>query len=1314
MSSCFNGDWHARQLRVFVAALGIALLALAAGSATHAQTIDGDEPFMSGAAERTSFGTTPLRLGHRTEGFGQEASETAIGGRGATDLGGGIGFVDGQFRISNESRFGTNLGGGVRWYADDFLTGSPRILGISGWYDGQETVRNNYFNQGGVSFESLGEFIDLRLNANIPFEDEKSGDEVIVTGDLNFIGNSLAQGTLIPTDVALRVVDFEVAARVLDLNAWVYGGGYQFDGAGVSEFGPKGGVRGYITNDLLVDVSVTDDDVFGTNTVFQIVWTPGRTGAGPTSWIHTLGDRMREQVYRNTYIATQQVDRAGSIALTDAAGDALRIVHVASNAAADGDGTFERPLNSLTTIQGNSQQGDVILVRAGSQFTGQTATIINEQRLLGEGGGNTHAVVTSELGTVTLPETFAGALNTARPTITNNGITDSVLFSSSTADAATFSPMEVSNFDFFGGANAITSSTGVGAVSINRLLIDGTAGNAIDLTPITEILATTQRLRFSPNIDEVTFTNIGGDDIHLDAGPAPPATTQIVEQIVISDIESDDGDGVGINLINTRRAATITNIDWNGGASGLGALRIQNAGVQAGVTLNGTNAITGGVTSDPDNQGYAIKLVGGAAATHNITGTTIDDTGGDSIIVEGGASNMNFTGRINQITNATSILSVEGGHTGSLQFTELTADAGVIRATVGDGLQFDTANGVYTFNDEVEFIGTTSAVNVQDGSGVLTFTNGQFLNTTGATITFDGGTANMTFTGKIEQNQNALVLNVIDGHDGTLVFNDIAADPGVIEATNGEGLFFENADGAYTFNDKVTLNGGNAHIEIRGTGDAANGSEGTFNFVDADITNPSTDAAVIIDDSEAIFTYSGTIASNNADAVVFTNNSGGSATFNTTIDSTQGILIQDNSAGTILFADAVTLTGTGAGIRILENSGANVSFGDTVDSALQLLIQDNTAGTFAFTGQVTLTGTSNGVTILNNTGGSTSFNNIDITKTGAATGFVATSAGTGHTVTVTGNDNNITTATGVALNLNNIAAGGAGINFESVSSNGAANGIIINNVTGGPVNIGSGVAAAGGGGSILNSSGNAVVVTNSANVTLNRLNIDTATGDGIEINHSNGASNVTVTNTEISNTGALGIDYNRTGTANAVTRLFLTGNTIDATADEGIGIEVGGTSTANITINGNNQVTNSSGDEALAIATVGGAGKTLNLLVDGNSFTNSDATAATMSLLAGGTGAVNATVTNNTLTNNNAAGLAANLNSNGPGALLRLNLDANIAVVANAAATDYMLTETGGSEFRVQSVIDVDARNVGDVSVGAGITDDPGPIPQPQ
>jgi hypothetical protein len=1250
---------------------------LASGLA-HAQTPDSSEPFTSGAAGRTTLGSTPLRIWHRTEGFGQEASETAFGGRAAVDLAGAVGFMDGQFRISNESRFGTNIGGGVRWYADDFLTGAPRILGVTGWYDGQETFLDNYFNQAGVSFESLGEFIDLRLNANLPFEDQKSGDMSFVTGGLSFAGNSLSQITLTPTDVSLRVVDFEAAARVLDLNAWVYGGGYQMDGNGISEAGAKAGVRGYLTNDLAVDVGVTDDEVFGTNTVFQIIWTPGRTGAGPTSWIHTLADRMREPVYRNTYIATDQVQFEGSMALTDGTGDALNIVHVDSSAAEGGDGTFERPFNDLAEVTLNTQQGDIILAHHDSVFTGQSVSLKDSQRFLGEGDRNgdglreQQLITTSQLGTIAIPATSTAADTGAIPLI-QNAAASAIILAGGNDEVSTLAEIEVSNFRITGGVNAITSPGGVGDVNINRLDIANTTGNAIQLTALTETLANNNtQSRFTPTIDDVTFTGVDLDDINIDA---TTAQATIVETVTISDITSDNGDGVGINLIGLNRAATITNFDWDGdntsvAGSGIGALRIANSGTQGNVTLNGTNNITGGIEGVAlGAQGYAILLENNSGDL-TATGTTITNMGGDSVIVDGGSGDLNFTGRIVQTENAASVLSVDG-HTGALTFTERVANQGVVQATIGDGLQFNDADGAYTFNDEVELIGTSNAVNVTGGEGAITFLNAEFTNTTADTLTFNGGEMAMTLTGRILQNNNFAVLSVSNGHDGRLEFNELTNNAGVIEANNGTGLVFANADGAYVFNDEVDLSGGNAHIDITEGNDAVNGSQGTFTFENGDIVNPSAGPAVRIDGSNVIFNYAGNIDSTNADAVVINGNSGGDVTF---------------------------------------------ASGSTIDTTFGIEVTNNAAGTYEFAGQVTITGVNeNGVEILNNTGGSTTFNNIDITKTGTGTGFVANSAAPGHAVTVTGATNTIATDTGVALNLDTIAVGGAGINFQSVSSDGAASGIIIDNVTGGLVNIGTVGSAIGASGTIANSTGAAgVIINNAANVALNGLTVDgtTAAGaDGIQITHTNAAQSVVrINNARITDTIGSGIEYNRS--ASATSRFTLTGSDIDNNGDTSVLMAINGTGIQDITINQGNQISNTAGDSALAITTGGGA-KTTSILIDSNFFDN-DAAAATVNLVSGSAGTMNTIVTSNPSIINAGAGAAYAQTSN-VGAV-RLNLNGNTATAG--AAQEYILTENGGSTFTVVDLADVDTNNAGDtadpVSTSAGIADEPNAVPPPQ
>ena len=1327
MSSCFNGDWHGRQLGVVAGLLAM----LACGSASAQRPAD-NLPFESSASGRVYNGTTPLRLWHQTRGYGMEASQTAFGGRLAVDLADAIGFMDGQFRVSNESQFGLDFGGGFRWMAPSLLTGDTRVFGLTGWYDGQETNLNNYFNQIGVSFESLGEQIDFRLNANIPLENEKSGDIVIDTGEVTYFQNFLSIGTLIPTDVALRIVDFEVAPRIFDLNAWVYAGGYQMDGNDVSDMGAKGGVRGYVTNDLAVDVGVQNDDTFGTNTVFQVIWTPGRTGAGPTSWIHTLADRMREQVYRNTYVATTQVNRTGSSNLTDVDGDDIRVVHVDFTSSAPGDGTFENPYTSLNSVNGTgSQQGDIILVHAqdgANVYNGQAVTLKDEQRFLGEGDGIKHEVVTSEMGTIDLPETKPGAYDWTRPTI-QNAPTVAITLDGETLESESFAGMEVSNFVITGGTNAIISSSdGVATVNINNLDVSNTSGDAIALAAMTQTLENgTTRSRFAVTIDEIEFDNVGQDDIQL---TSTTNQTTLSHTTAISNIDSENGSGVGINLVQQQRAATIDNFDWDGGTTGLGALLIDRAGAQGSVTLSNSdsgddNVLQRGLA----NQAYGIKI-DNSAATHTVTGTQILNTGGDSIVVNDGAANMNFTGKIvRDVANTNSILSVTGGHTGALTFTELTADEGVILASSGDGLQFNDADGVYTFNDLVKFNGTASeAVHVQgDSTAVLTFQNMEATNLTGTAFTFDGGDANMTLTGRIVQtvaptNAADPLLSVTNNHTGTLVFNEIVTGQGVINATQGTGLFFDEADGAYTFNDEVALSGATAVISVDGSADTA-----TFNFADVDIayTGASPGAAVSISNSDLqTFTISGAIdvaGVVGGRPVLINNNTGGSITFNTTIDSSQnGILVTGNTDTTVLFAGQVTL-----------DTGANTA-----------------------------------VSLSNNTDGGIRFNNIDISTT-SGSGFVASNT---DNLVVAGTNNTIEVTAGiggtVGLSLTNVEVGTTGVAFESVNTTDGDSGIVLNNVTGGAVVIGDANNTAGQGGTIASASGNGVSITNAANVTLNGLivadaganginmsqttttassvtindtNVTNAgnvtgigvnisnmsnvamndmlisdtNGDGINIDHTNTVqSQVRATTIDVNNSGGIGIDFNRS--ASGLSRLTLTDVDVNGAGNEGIALDIAGSNTVDITIRQGSEVSNIVGSSAVALNTTGGA-KTVNVLFDGSTFDN-DSTAAAVAIVGNHSGALNTTMTSNNF--NNANGVSGRAYSQETlSGTTRLSFNGNTATNGAVAVDEVLLTETAGNFIVVDlSTIETRNNNAQVQQAGNPITDDPGgtvPTPTP-
>jgi hypothetical protein len=1287
----------------------------------------------SGAGQ-VSLGNTPVRVWHRTRGFGEETSETAFGAHGAIPFDSGVLMLDGQLRFGNsDTDLSTNFGLGYRLLTDDLITGNPHILGASVWYDGEDTQLNNYFNQVGVSLERLGETVDLRLNANIPTDSRKLGDDVVVGTTPIFSGNILGVQTLTQADVPLRVVDFEGAHRIADLNAWLYGGGYEMDGDDVSEFGYKAGARAYLYNDLVLDVGVTDDDLFGTNTVVQVIWTPGRTTPGLSSWSHRICDRYREQVYRNTYVATRQIEVSGAQALTDADGNDIRVVHVDSTAAAGGDGSFEKPLNMLTSIQGNSQQGDIVFVHSGSSFTGQSATIQDEQRFLGEGNNIEHAVATTQLGSVNLPASAPGAGAGPIPVIMN-AAGDAVILAGGNDDVSNLSAIEVANFHIDGGARGVASPTGVGAVNIHDMLIENTTGNGIDLTELNETLAdNSMRARLNATIADVTFDNVGGDDIHVDGD-----TTQTTQSgtVSITDYTSTNGDGVGIALVETNRAVTITNLNWNGGATGEGALLIQDAPANSAVTMNGTNTITGGKTAPADTEGYAIRIQS-SAATHNITGTTITNTGGDSVQINGGSANLNFTGRITKSNNS-SVFFANGGHTGSVTFREATADAGVIDATGGDGLQFNNADGVYTFVDEVNLHGGDAGIDIDNGSAAsIVLQDGLITDPTGNAVDVNGGTASLDFTGKITKSNAGAAVNVIGGHTGTLNFNELDANTGVITATAGTGLQFNNADGAYNFNDNVTLNGGDAGVDVLA------GSSGTFTFADMDITNP-TGSAVNINASNAIFTVTaGDIATNSAtnEAIRLNGNTGGSITFasGTTITGTGGlgILSQNNTNLTALFAgavdlnnsttDAVQISGNTSGSTTFSNldiatptgsaieiTNSNTNFTHTAGSITAnnaaneaILLSGNTGGTVTFASGTTITGTGSK--------GILSQNNANLTANFA--GAVDLNNITGHAVQIAGNTSGSTTFSN--LDIMNPTAGsaviitGSNTNFThtagSITSNSGSDEVVeLSGNTGGNYTFASGTtinATAGRGILVQNNTGGSALFAGA-------VDLNTGTNNGVTITGNTGGGSTRFNDLDITTTGGVGFTATAAATGNHTVTVAGTGNTITTTGVGGVGLNLdtitvgaSGVNFDSVSVNGaaNGIVVNNVVGGAVTIGAQGvaaGDGGTIqNTTGDGVTITNAANVSLNHMIIsnAGAQGvdyAVNTSAASRLTLNGNTISGAAN-------ETVRMTIDgsaslANISVrgnnISNTSDDEALLLTTTGATLKTVNLL-VDSGN---------------------
>ena len=133
-------------------------------------------------------------------------------------------------------------------------------------------------------------------------------------------------------------------------------------------------------------------------------------------------------------------------------------------------------------------------------------------------------------------------------------------------------------------------------------------------------------------------------------------------------------------------------------------------------------------------------------------------------------------------------------------------------------------------------------------------------------------------------------------------------------------------------------------------------------------------------------------------------------------------------------------------------------------------------------------------------------------STGASTGLSDPAAAiTGVTVSEVG----VTATTGTAVNLNGV---GGSISLTSVSSTGAASGIVLNNTTGSFAVTGTGTANSGG--TIQSTSGHGVNLTTAQNVSLDRMNIQSTAKSGI---NGTGVTNFAFTNGTINNSGTAAV-----------------------------------------------------------------------------------------------------------------------------------------------------------------------------------------------
>jgi len=378
------------------------------------------------------------------------------------------------------------------------------------------------------------------------------------------------------------------------------------------------------------------------------------------------------------------------------------------------------------------------------------------------------------------------------------------------------------------------------------------------------------------------------------------------------------------------------------------------------------------------------------------------------------------------------------------------------------------------------------------------------------------GADSHTVTGNVSINVPA--AGVLSNDSGTsIAITSYGATVGNEQTTIGSptptaqgGTVSLNANGSYLFVPKPNFNGTDTFkyvlanhvssvtatvslivsdrimvVTVAGGGSCIPASPCTLATADA--------AATVSPSKDLIYVEGGTY---NAATFSMNNNQklvGGAVDLNTAITDATIALAPDSVAPTNIAITARPTLNNNANVVVL--GGNNLVEYFNINPTGGAAISSNNVTTGATVHDITVAGSGAGagVNITGNSSGSVfNFSNMVIT-TAAGAGFSAVGPGpaatTGGTINITtgATPNTLAAVGGVALNVTNTTIGASNLNFRSISANGGANGIILNNTgtSGGLIVLGDGANTSVGG----NSTGGTIANMSGADATTNGIGI---------------------------------------------------------------------------------------------------------------------------------------------------------------------------------------------------------------------------------
>lgn len=918
---------------------------------------------------------------------------------------------------------------------------------------------------------------------------------------------------------------------------------------------------------------------------------------------------------------------------------------VDDTAAAGGDGSQSAPFNDFSALNGaggigdSDEAGDVIYLFEGTYA--DNLELEDNQRVVGSGADLT--VGSTTLIPAGTAPTYSGSMTIVTDNsiegmafepssgyaIVGTGATGGLVQQSSMTLSAIGGAFDLNNhsgnFVYTGNITGATSSDAISvAGGAPTVMLDGditiSGGRNIDMQNITGGgLSVTGTLSNNGGAAINLVNNSGSpvfefEDVIVTAGQG--TSVNLLDGSTASysfagdfNITTSNGYGLIVNdgLLNLSDANTFNNtIDaTNGGALLLNSTAGINVGTLTFDSLASTNSGQRGV--DLYNLTGSVEVLGGI---------TVNDASTDGIRLSRGTAEISVLGDISIDGFGENALEVDANNTlGQLILGNVTArnsngfgtDTGVyirdnsnpvtlgnvdVGSSSGNGIEVVSNIGSVTFSSVT--VGTTanniSGNGVQvsgNGTGNIDFGSGTIDKASGGLFFVSGGSSDIQYSGDINQSGNSGAF-VVYYHD-----TGIVSYTGNLNATDGTGIQFLQADGTYNLEGTVTLDGTSEGIDINQGSANVRLDNATFSNI--------TQRAIQVRDSGASLNFvAGSVSQNNNSTAIFINN---------------------NSGGTISLAPSMTITtGTADAISMTANAAPiNVGISGALDidttSGRGLVATDN--GTLSITNAANVMTTATGALI--------EMNGV-VVDTGGVNISSAITSGTVDADVV-----NVTGVSGGEVKLDAITTTATSSTGDAIEINGSSASFDIGTVTASGIN-GNGLNFVGSNGAISVNTltlddvdAKGIYITgNTSSVIVNNGSVGTTTpvtGNAIDVEGGAGtiAIAVDVTNTAgriIEVTGRTG------GTVVAAGQLNETGSGINISNNTGGTLQLSGTSkilntAANTALNISNNTgftaTVSNGgldiDTTTGSGFVASSGGTLTVTGAGNSITSTSGTA---------------------------------------------------------------------------------------------------------